>query len=118
MADFCPVAQNICVSRGDSPVIPVQVRDDSETVVDILGYTFTLTVDTSPAPSSAANNQFTLSGVITDAPNGRVQFQPTESNTNLAPGVYFYDIQMVTTAPSKRTILAGEFEVRQDITKT
>lgn len=118
MADFCPVEENICISRGDTPIIPVRVRGDAGTTVDITGYVFLMTVDTSPAPSSGVSNLFSLSGSITDAANGRVEFQPSEANTDLDPSVYFYDVQMTTTAPSKRTILAGQFEVKQDITKT
>lgn len=118
MTDFCPVVQNLCVSRGDSPVIFSRVRDDDLQVVDITGYTFTMTADPSPSPENASNNLFSIPGTIVDSANGRVSFQPSESQTDVAPGVYFYDVQMVTTASSKRTILAGRFEIKQDITKT
>lgn len=119
MADFCPRVENICISRGDTPIIPVGITNRvTGAVEDITGYTFTLTVDPSPSPSTAATNLFSVVGVVTDAANGRVEFQPTETNTDLSPSVYFYDVQMVTTAPSKRSVLAGRFEVKQDITKT
>lgn len=117
MANFCPVEERICISRGDSPVIPVVVRDTNSAAVNITGYTFTFTVDTQPSPSDDTSNLFGISGAITDAANGRVEFQPSTSQTNLAPGVYFYDIQMITATPSVRTILSGVLEVKQDITK-
>ena len=118
MADYCPVNQKICVSRGDSPVMFFRVKDADGNNVDVTGFTFLLTVDPSPAPSNADNNLFQVSGVIDDGPNGRVRVQPSTANTDIAPGVYFYDIQMTTLDPSVRTIFAGEFEVLQDITKT
>lgn len=117
MADFCGSIENLCVRRGDSPIIGIIVKDDQLTAVDISGYSFLMTVDPSPAPSSNANNLFQVVGVIADAANGRVTFQPSTVNTDQSPGVYFYDIQMITTASSKRTLLSGEFEIRQDITK-
>lgn len=117
MADFCGSTEDLCVRRGDSPIIPIVVRDDQLAVVNISGYTFLMTVDPSPAPASDVNNLFQVAGVITDAANGRLTFQPSTVNTDQSPGVYFYDIQMITTASSKRTILSGQFEIKQDITK-
>lgn len=117
MANFCPVVENVCVSRGDSPVMFANVKDLTGDVVDVTGYTFTLTVGPAPDPSDDSNQIFQISGTVVDGPNGRVRFQPSTSNTDLTPSVYFYDIQMVTTAPSVRTVLAGQFEVKQDITK-
>lgn len=123
MANFCPVTEDICISRGDSPVIPVVVREAGTngalgSIVDITGYAFTLTVDPSSDPGTSANNLFSIAGVITDAANGRVEFQPTPVQTDHSPDQYSYDIQMVTTTPSVRTILSGTFEIKQDITKT
>jgi hypothetical protein len=94
------------------------VRDTDNAVVDITGYTFRMTVDPSPSPANADNNLFTVDGVVVDGPNGRVSLQPSTLNTNQTPRTYFYDIQMTTTTPSVRTIFAGKFEIRQDITKT
>lgn len=116
MANFSPTNQPICLVRGDSPVIPVRVADDTDTAIDITGGTFVLTVDTLETPADAATNVFSVAGTITDAPNGRVSFQPTTTDTDQEIGDYFYDIQM-TLNGSVRTILRGDFTIEQDITK-
>lgn len=118
MTNYCPIVQDMCVSRGDSPIIRVEVRDDAGSILDITGHSFVMTVDPSPAPENADNNLFSVSvPAIGDGSTGIVAIQPSSANTNQTPGVYFYDIQMTTTAPSIRTILAGKFTIQQDVTK-
>ena len=116
MARFSPTTEEICIVRGDSPVIPVLVRDDEGTALDISAGVFTLTVDPSQEPADGTNNLFSVSGTITDGPNGRVSFQPTTVQTDQSIGEYFYDIQMELNG-SIRTILKGSFIIEQDITK-
>lgn len=118
MANFCPIQENICVSRGDSPVIPIEVRDNQGALLDVTGFVFAFTVSTTPAPEDDTEQLFQLTlPAIADGTSGIVQFQPSTNNTDLSPGVYFYDVQMTTLTPSVRTILAGQFEVQQDVTK-
>ena len=117
MAFFGPTPADICVTRGDSPVIPVTVEDDTGAAIDITGGVFTLTVDPSKDPVDASNNVFITAGVIDVALDGTLTFSPSTTDTDQAAGIYFYDVQMVL-AGSTRTILKGEFEILQDITKT
>lgn len=116
MANFSPTREEICIVRGDTPVIPVTVQDSAGTAIDISAGTFTLTVDVSDSPADASGNLFTLTGTVTDGPNGIVTFQPTTTQSNQTPGEYFYDVQM-DLAGSVRTILKGDFVIEQDITK-
>lgn len=116
MAYFGPTLVDICVVRGDSPVIPVSVKDENGVAIDITGGVFTLTIDGEEEPTDALNNVFSVPGVITDAPGGKVTFTPSTTDTDEGSGGYFYDIQMVL-AGSTRTILKGKFEILQDITK-
>lgn len=119
MASFCPTVEDLCVVRGDSPVIPVVVSDENGDTVDITGYTFVMTVDPSPTPDSSANNNFSLTvGPVADGTDGTVFFQPSTGQMDLVPSVYFYDIQMTTTLPSVRTLMKGKFTVQQDVSKT
>ena len=117
-ATFAPTATDICITRGDTPTIPVQVTDDQGTPIDITGGTFVLTVDPSDSPTDAVNNLFSTAGVITDAANGRVSFSPTAVDTDQSPGEYFYDIEgNVPLQFGIRTILKGGFQILQDISK-
>ena len=110
---------NICRVRGDTTSFTVTLTTDGTTPIDITGDDVVLTVDPSPAPPTAANNLFTLTGVLTDPTNGVVTFTLTTGEADQAPGTYFYDVQWTDTAGSGAiaTVLKGEWQVVQDITK-
>ena len=108
---------NICRTRGDTAPFTVTVTTDGTTPIDVTGFTFLLTVDPAPNPTDATNNLFQLTGLITDGPNGVVQFSLTAGQADQTPAVYFYDVQMTDTGSIITTILKGEWEVVQDITK-
>lgn len=117
MAYFGPTKEDVEIVRGDSPVIPVKVTNkDTGAALDVTGGVFVLTVDPSDSPANSSGNLFTLNGTVTDGPGGTVTFQPTTSQSDVAPGEYYYDVQM-TLGGSKRTILKGKFTVSQDISK-
>lgn len=116
MAFFGPTATDICIVRGDSPVIPIVITDNAGAAIDVTGGTFILTVDPSDEPTDASGNIFSVVGILSDPTNGRVTFQPTIANTAVTPSGYFYDVEM-TLNGSVRTILKGAFEIQQDISK-
>lgn len=117
-AYFGPTKEDIEVTRGDSPVIPVKVTDaKTKLPVDVTGGVFVLTVDPSEEPLDNSANLFALNGTVADGPGGLATFQPTTSQLDVTPGEYFYDVQM-TLGGSKRTILKGKFTVSQDIGKS
>lgn len=64
--------------------------------LDITGATFTLTVN--PSQDGSEDDSFSISGSITDAANGVVQFTPSTSNAALAAGTYYYDLKMVLSS--------------------
>ena len=117
MAEFCPTIDNICVVRGNSPIIPVEIRDPSTgQLIDITGYSFVLTVDTKKNPTDATNRVFQVSvPALSDGSSGVVQIPISAANTDQSPGDYFYEVVMTTTAPSIRSVLAGRFRVQQSI---
>ncbi len=112
-----PDAIELCRKRGDTFADEFTIKDDSSVVIDITGFTFLLTVDPSPEPSDALNNLFQLTGTITDAIGGKVEFAPSLVQADQTPTEYFYDIQMIDGAAAVRTIAIGGYEFTQDITK-
>lgn len=106
----------ICYARGDSAPIPWTVKQ-SGTAIDITGYTFQFTVNAELNPPDTAEEQFSVAGTITDAPNGEVEFRPTTGNTDLPPGTYYYDIQVIDPGTFKTTVLKSDFVIEQDIDK-
>jgi hypothetical protein len=116
MADFRAQSEDLLVTRGDSPVIPVTITSDA-VAVDITGFTFTMTVNASDNPVDDTGALFQISGTVVDGPSGRVDFQPAVLDLTQTPDKYNYDIQMVGGG-STRTILKGSFSIDPDITRT
>ena len=115
--DLCPGELSICRSRGDTFPWTFTVKDAAGAPVDITGFSFLLTVDPVPDPTTNVNNLFQLSGTITNAPGGVVQFSLSTLQANQNPNDYFYDVQMTDGAGKIRTIARGTFTFEQDITK-
>lgn len=109
---------NFVRKRGDTYSFTVSLRDAAGAALDITGASFLLTIDPSPTPENAAANVAQLAGTIVGAPTlGQVRFDPTAPSV-ATPGVYFFDVQMTDAGARVRTILAGQWTVEQDITKT
>ena len=112
---FEPTCIHIRMPQGDSHIIPVEV-EDTETppaAINITGGVFTMSVN--PEPDGGVADLFTVSGIITDGPNGLVSFQPTTTDNEQPLGTYYYDIQMVLTGETK-TIMYGEYTITKEIT--
>lgn len=107
--------KEICWGRGDSDAKGFVVQDSDGAALDISGFTFRLTVNTEKDPDPGTE-LFTVSGVITDAANGRVAFAPTAVDTDQAPGKYYYDVEQ-TAAGLVSTIIKGVARIVQDISK-
>lgn len=102
--------------RGDSaPDLFTITRDG--VAVNITGCTFKLSVNSEKNPSSTATQLFTVTGTITSATAGEVQFSPTTVQANQAPGRYYYDVEMTDASGAIRTVVKGVYRFVQDITK-
>ena len=103
--------------RGDTYADEFELTSESTgLVIDITGYTFLLTIDPEKDPVDDTNNLYQLTGNITDAANGLVEFVPTEANTDLL-GRYYFDAQLIGTDGRLRTFDSGKYKFVQDITK-
>lgn len=105
-----PVRINMRRTRGDT--YPFSFTID----LDITGGTVLLTVDPEPDPDDNSANLFQLTGAITDAAAGVVEFTLDAAEAGITPGIYFYDVQL-ELAGAVRTVIAGRWRVDQDITK-
>lgn len=114
---LCPPSLDLCFSRGDTVPWTFTVKDNAGVPVDITGFSFLLTVDPSPEPTTSTNNLFQLTGTITNPTGGVVRFSMTALQADQAPNTYYYDLQMTDGAGKIRTISKGEFVFEQDITK-
>ncbi len=114
---------NIDWYRGDSFPIELTIKDSSTTpsiAIDITGYSFKLTVDTLKAPLDDSTKVFEVIGIVDPdqvANTGKLTFTPTAINTDLLPGTYYYDVQMIDPFGNIRTIIKNKWKIIQDITK-
>ena len=116
MASQLPATLDICRIRGDTFPFTVTISQGGSPV-DISGYTIVMTVDPSEEPSDALNNLFSLTGTVTDGPNGQVTFALTAPDADQTPGEYYHDMQFTDLSGNIRTFAKGSYEVIQDITK-
>ncbi len=110
-------AKTIFWGRGDSDAKGFVIQDSNGIAISIAGFSFKLTVNSEKTPVDTVNQQFTIVGIITDAANGQVAFSPTAVDTDITPGLYFYDIEQTDTGGSISTLIVGKVTIVQDITK-
>ena len=109
--------KTICWGRGDSSAKGFIVQDSTGAAIDITGFTFKLTVNSEKDPADQVNEQFSVVGALTDAVNGKVAFSPTVTDTDIAPGTYFYDIEQTDAGGAISTLMVAKCIIVQDITK-
>lgn len=104
--------------RGDTVADEFTIVDENGTAVDITGFSFKLTVNSLKNPPDDTTQLYSLTGVITNASGGVVEFAPSSIQANQSPGKYFYDVQMTDAGGKLKTIEKGVYKYLQDITKT
>lgn len=109
-----PITANIERVRGDTKPFIFQIRNESNELVDLTGYSFILTVDSRRAPDDETTRIFNVSGVSNQT--GIIRLIPTVDDVNLV-GSYFYDAQFTDPAGLICTISRGRIRFTQDITK-
>jgi len=108
---------------GDNPTIVVTVTDASDSsAVDLTSASAKLTVaDVSMVDNvRTVTEKFELTGAIqTPATGGIIHFQPTTTQANgLGIGCFRYDVQIVFSDGTRRTVAVGDWETDGDISDT
>ena len=114
------MANNIEVYRGDDKSISLTFTDKATGLAeDITGWTVYFTVkeayDNDPTDSAALITKDVTSH--TAPTSGQTAIALTDTNTNISPGSYFYDIQAKDASGNIMTVVSGIFEVLADVTR-
>ena len=118
LLNICPEEIDVCISRGDTTPFTFTIKDGTPpAAIDITGFSYVLTVDPSDEPSGAGNNRFALTGTLTFPLVGIVSFEMNATQADQTPDTYFFDLQQTDGAGKLRTVVKGEFEFKQDISK-
>ena len=120
-----PAECNLERRRADTKDVVIRLTQNGTVVASAAGYTGLLTINTIKDPnlvvSPETGQQIFQS---TGAPNSPAtdgllvfDFSAFDSSPEIAPGNYFYDVQITDPAGKVSTPLIGKFIVKQDITK-
>ena len=110
---------DLAVFKGDSQDYVITVKNSSNVAIDIIGYTFYMTVkaDIDDTDANAKIKKKVTSH--TDPTNGRTIISLSSSDTDLeissASSKYVYDIKMKDTTSKVTTLLHGAFKVKQPV---
>lgn len=106
--------------RGDTRSVNLTfLASDGSTALDLTGGTVYFTVNSSDNPSDDTSVAFQKTATsFTDATHGKHTFTLTHSDTNIAPGTYWYDAQFKDAVGNYTSAYRGKFIVQSDITRT
>lgn len=114
MSAELPITSDYTRRRGDTKPIKFTVKDEDGALVDMTGYSFVLTVDSTKEPADEVTKQFASTGSTPST--GIVSFPFATNDVDLL-GTYYYDAQMTDPLGVVTTIAAGKIKFKQDITK-
>lgn len=109
---------DIEIIRGDSETIEFELTDNGE-AVDLTGSEVFFT-----AKPALTNDAGDTTAVIkknvtshSDPTEGKTQIILTSTDTNVTPGIYYYDIQVKKSGNIITSIKARQLEVLADVTR-
>ena len=108
--------------RGDTRKIKITIRNgETQEPISVEGGKLTVTFKKSATALDAdADLQVTTNTTEADPqnPTGEMFITLSNTDTEIDPATYFYDIQFVSATNEVTTILAGKVKVLTDITRT
>jgi hypothetical protein len=110
---------DIDYTRGDDAPVALRFTVDGS-ARDFTGVTgILMDIHTTATPVDEGTKVLSLAGSLDSPPTtGILYFTPADTDaTDITPGVYFYDAQIITAASKKDTIVRGKFRLNQDRTK-
>lgn len=109
------------VIRGDTRRVQCTFKDSDGSAIDLTDGTVYFTVNSSGDPSSdsgAVIQKTATNSDFTSPTSGIHTFTLTHSDTNIAAGEYWYDIQFVDSQGNYVSSYRGKFTVQSDVTRT
>lgn len=102
--------------KRDDKTYTVNFSDVIGDPIDITGYTvfFTVKINKTDTDDVAVIAKDITSH--SDPTAGETQIVLTDTDTDIAVGDYFYDIQLKTDVGEIKTVVIGQLVVRQDVT--
>jgi hypothetical protein len=118
-----PAECNFERRRSNTKDIAIRLLQDGAQIPDATGYAALFTINTVKDPDAGiptGDEIFQATGVPNSpASDGilRFDFAAFDQSPEIAPGNYFYDVELTDPDGETSTPLIGKFIVKQDITK-
>lgn len=108
------VYSNLNVDQGTSFNVYVDLEDASGDVFDLTGFTVSAQIRKTYSSLTAIN----FSASIFNATDGVISLSLTDEQTsNMKPGRYVYDVEVVSVGGSVSRVLEGQVEVFAGVTR-
>lgn len=106
----------IRIIRGDTLLLSVEATDDDEPI-DLTGNTFFFTIKRRLTDDDDDAILAKDWDEHTDPEEGLTELELSPEDTDITPGTYYYDIQLLTSANEVISTEHGMLEVIDDVTK-
>lgn len=110
-------SKTIEVIRGDDVIVFATFMDKDKNVIDITDSTVFLTVKKRLTDEDEDALIKTDTSQHTEPALGMTEIHLSDENTDIAPGEYFYDLQIKTADDKINSVRYGRFVVVTDITR-
>lgn len=114
--NLSPQTEDITTTKGDTIAWTLTLVDRDGVAINLTALTVKLTVDPRQSPTDDHSLLFQLTGTVTSAAAGIVQFQLSDVQANQVPGTYHYDVEVQDASLHSRTVLRGKWVIEPDIT--
>lgn len=111
---------DLSMVRGDTLETTLTFTDADDNVIDITDWTifFTVKKEEYLTDDDDSEAEISKSETITDGTSGQYTLTiDPEDTEEVDPGLYVYDIQIKKDDGSIQTVVIGNFEIIQDVTK-
>jgi hypothetical protein len=112
--------QHLTAIRGDDKLFDVTITDQDGNIVDITGFGAKFTVrknyDDTTAIISKSSDSVTEIPFI-DPTNGILRVILSNTDTNVTPCKYVYDVEMTDTLDRVITAVRGNFTIEADVSR-
>jgi hypothetical protein len=106
---LCPATFDIFVHHGDETAWTFTIKGPNGQPIGIADYTFDLAIDEVEEPEDPETEVFTLSGTVTNAAGGVVEFQMSGPQSETDAGRYYYRLTSLDLLSHAEIIATGRF---------
>lgn len=107
----------LSVFQKNDVTITINLQDSNGSAIDITGYTFYFSVKTDETDTDVEGLITKKVTSHTDPTNGQTEVALSDSDMDITPGKYFYDVKMKDSSGNLTTWVKDVFKVAYQITQ-